>query len=251
MEFSTSSNRDRNPGASRKPSDVRIILEKIKMPDSCSIFPRRRLEELIEKQLDQFGTSLVLGRAGTGKSTIAVDFARNFENVAWFRVEATDIDWETFSQYLNSSFQKFASRLASRRAPEAEGESSETRVLKYLQELFAELELKTVKSPLLVVLDDLHCVFDAEWFETFFKGLLSYQLPTVQFLLLSRSKPPFPLWRLRSKQKLGVIDESLLLFTNGELEQLVSEIRPDRTDIKAIHRESYGRISKVLELLSD
>ncbi|MCW5959236.1 MAG: hypothetical protein KIS76_03685 [Pyrinomonadaceae bacterium] len=251
MEFSTSSIRDRSSNSSRRANQVRIILEKIRIPEPGSTFPRRRLEELLEKQLEQFGTSLVLGRAGTGKSTVACDLAKNYKNVAWFRVEATDIDWDTFSQYLSSSFQKFASRLAGRRSPDQEGENLETRVLKYLQELFAELELKTVKAPLLVVLDDLHCVFDAEWFETFFKGLLSYQLPTVQFLLLSRSKPPFPLWRLRSKQKLGVIDESLLLFTHGELEQFLTETHREQNDIRSIHRESYGRISKILELLSD
>ena len=229
-------------------NDMRIIAEKIRVPDSNINFYRARLNELLTKQTEQFGTSLILGRAGTGKSTVAIEFAKNYERVAWFNVESTDLEWETFSQYFISSFQNHLPDLDVKLLDKIVSENLETKVLKFLEILFFELEKASQENQFLIVLDDLHNVFDAEWFETFFKGLLSYQIPNIHILLLSRSKPPFPLWRLRSKQKLGVLEENLLLFTVGEFEEFLKKQRVSKPKMKIIHKESYGRISKILEL---
>lgn len=232
-----------------KIGDIRIISEKITVPKADYNFYRSRLIELLSKQMEQFGSSFILGRAGTGKSTLAIEFTKNYERVAFFRVESTDSDWETFSQYFIAGFQNSIPELTIDSFDLPSKQNSETKVLNFLEKLFNKLESSTLKGDLLIVLDDLHNVFDAEWFETFFKGLLSYQLPNVHIMLLSRSKPPFPLWRLRSKQQLGFLEESLLLFTVGELEELLKTEKFSLKKIKQIHKDSYGRISKILELL--
>lgn len=247
MLFESLASYSKSDGFKGKISDIRIISEKITIPKADYNFHRLRLTELLSKQMEQFGGSFILGRAGTGKSTLAIEFAQNYERVAWFRIESTDSNWETFSQYFISSFQY--SMPDSDFSDFFSKQSNENRVLKFLERLFNKLESATRENRVLIILDDLHNVFDAEWFETFFKGLLSYQLPNVHILLLSRSKPPFPLWRLRSKQQLGFLEESLLHFTIGELEDLLKTKEVSNRKIKQIHKDSYGRISKILELL--
>ncbi len=248
MPFDTVSSKEKSPNLRCKFSDFRIISEKIRIPQTGKSFERPRLNELLGKQIEQFGASLILGRAGTGKTTVAVDFAKDYERVAWFRVESADSDWETFSRYFISGFQIALPDSKFNFSTYSPHQTTETKILNILEQLFLILEKASEKKRILIVLDDLHSVFDAEWFETFFKGLLSYEIPKIHILLLSRSKPPFPLWRLRSKQKLGVLEENLLLFTISELEEFLKTKGISKEKIKRIHKSSFGRVSKILEL---
>jgi ATP/maltotriose-dependent transcriptional regulator MalT len=72
----------------------------------------------------------------------------------------------------------------------------------------------------LIVLDDAHYLFDADWFGGFFSSLLYSLSPASHLLILSRGTPSLPLWRLRSKQVLGVVDEKLLAFDIEETQRL-------------------------------
>jgi len=246
--FDAVSSKEKSPNLRCKFRDFRIISEKIRIPQPGNSFERPRLNELLGKQIEQFGASLILGRAGTGKTTVAVNFARDYERVAWFRVESAESDWETFSQYFVSGFRISLPEADFSFAPVLPNQTTETRVLNFLEQLFSVLEKVSKEQRILIVLDDLHSVFDAEWFETFFKCLFSYEIPNIQILLLSRSKPPFPLWRLRSKQKLGVLEENLLLFTINELEEFLKSKEISKEKIRRIHKSSFGRVSKILDL---
>lgn len=230
------------------PEELRIITEKIKRPDVHGLYSRVRLNDLLEKQIDQIGTSLILGRAGTGKTAVAVDFAQRYDNVAWFSVEATDLDWETFSKYLIASFERIIPEFAEDMDLSATDDEIDVKVLRILEDIFDRLESYLHDQKCLIVLDDIHNVFDTDWFEPFLNGLLAYQLPAINILLISRSKPTSPLWRMRSKQKLAVIDENLLHFTVDELETLAPLKKVSRSNINKLHQASYGRISKFLEL---
>ena len=100
-------------------------------------------------------------------------------------------------------------------------------------------------KPVLIVLDDIHNVFDCDWFVEFFTTLL-YSLPSdVHLLMLSRSNPPVPLWRLRSKQVLGVIDEKLLAFNLEETEKFLKSGSISTEKALQAHRKSFGRISRL------
>jgi hypothetical protein len=68
----------------------------------------------------------------------------------------------------------------------------------------------------LIVIEDLHLVYDADWVVPFFRRLLPLLPADVHVLITCRSLPPTPLWRLRSKQMLGVVDETELAFTVQE-----------------------------------
>ena len=228
-----------------KSDEVRLISDKIRVPAEKSHIFRPRLCEVLKKYSEQFGTTLVTGRAGTGKTTLAVDFTKCYERVAWFRIEASDLDWHTFSRYFLACFKEDSLNFISEIPSE---ESIEEEIHQFLEVLFSQLELISKEQNFLIVLDDLHCVFDAEWFETFFKGLLAYNKPNIHILMLSRTKPPFPIWRLRSKQKLSVLDEQLLWCTIDEIEKLLEKYSINRHKTSLIHKASYGRVSKAIEL---
>jgi LuxR family maltose regulon positive regulatory protein len=85
-----------------------------------------------------------------------------------------------------------------------------------------ELTMLEASEPLLLVIDDLHLIYDAEWFGPFFQRFLPLLPAESHLLLLGRTLPPAPLWRLRSKQTLRVIDEPALLFTPTEAVELLA-----------------------------
>jgi ATP/maltotriose-dependent transcriptional regulator MalT len=68
--------------------------------------------------------------------------------------------------------------------------------------------------------DDLHLLYDAEWLVPFFGRLLPLLPVEAHMILIGRTLPPAPLWRMRSKQTLRVIEESALAFTLAEAEEL-------------------------------
>ena len=117
----------------------------------------------------------------------------------------------------------------------------------FLINVFAEAENGLHHEPLLIVLDGIHHLFDAEWFGEFFTLLLPSLPENINLLLLCRSKPPNPLWRLRSKQQLNVIDEKVLVFNLAETVQLAKRagLEPDVAERE--HAATFGRISKLLQ----
>ncbi len=225
--------------------EFRLISDKIRLPDKEDHLFRPRLLDVLSKFSEQTGATIIVGRAGTGKTVLARDFANFYEKTTWFRVEASDLDWKTFSRYFLAAFKEESLNFISEVPPE---NTMEEEINQFLEILFLQLDELSNNRRFLIVLDDLHCVFDAAWFETFFKSLLSYHLPNIHFMLLSRAKPPFPIWRLRSKQKLSVLEEQLLWFTANELKKIMLPLNIDEHKIHLIHKASYGRISKANEL---
>src|SRR5260370_440809 len=61
---------------------------------------------------------------------------------------------------------------------------------------------------------------DAEWVNPFFSRLLPLLPGDVHLLITCRSLLPAPLWRMRSKQQLCLVDEDNLNFTFEEARQL-------------------------------
>jgi ATP/maltotriose-dependent transcriptional regulator MalT len=100
----------------------------------------------------------------------------------------------------------------------------------------------------LIVLDDVHYIFDAPWFAEFFNSLLYLLNENTHLVLLARSSPDFPLWRLRSKQVLGVIDEDLLLFNDAEARKFLTAYHLADKTKREIYEKSFGRIGKLKAL---
>jgi ATP/maltotriose-dependent transcriptional regulator MalT len=233
-----------------KQENIHLFAEKLKVPEFKKNLSRPRLNELLAKSSNQFGATLICGRAGTGKTALAADFAREYKNVAWLSVDSADSDWNIFSSYLAASVFDNGIRHKNLLAKDADADSTQTSISNFFGDLFAQIAGSYTDAPLLIVLDDIHHVFDADWFDDFFNLLLYSLVPNAHLLLLCRSKPSYPLWRLRSKQVLNVIDEKLLALNVEETGELYKKYGLTEEKAKKAHRECFGRISKLMETIN-
>jgi ATP/maltotriose-dependent transcriptional regulator MalT len=117
----------------------------------------------------------------------------------------------------------------------------------FLLDLFSEFQ-NTTQRPL-VVLDGIHHLFDVAWFPGFFNVLKPSISESADLLMMCRSNPPNPLWRLRSKQQLDVIDEKTLAFDEDEIVWRLKQFGRSQTDALRIHAETFGQVSKLLPYL--
>ena len=233
---------------SRKRDDVHLLREKLVIPSCRGSIKRPRLHDLLDRSGAQFPATLVSGRAGTGKTVMAAAYARTHDRVAWYAVESSDAEWTVFANYFASCLLRaVGSRIKVREFLPADLDVSQASMATFLIDLLAEAETVLVHNPLLIVLDGIHHLFDAPWFGQFFGLLLSSLPENINVLLLCRSKPPNPLWRLRSKQQLNVIDEKVLAFDLPETVRLTSRYGLRRSDAERAHSTTFGRASKLIE----
>lgn len=226
---------------SKRPDRVHLIGEKLVIPTVSGLIKRPRVTGHLERHVHLVGANLVSGRAQTGKTYAAVDLASKYQRVAWYSVDSTDRDWTTFASYFAASFSVKTIR-------EIKPNPTESEITAFLTKIFARFEKTDKGEPILIVLDDIHHVFDAPWFSSFFKLLLSSLLPNTHLLMLCRSKPPLPLWRLRSKQVLNVVDERFLAFDKEESEQLCKKLGLKKNSAAELPAAA-SRIGKMVKFL--
>jgi len=235
------------PNTENKPvikvDSVKLFADKLRVPPVAEPIARPRLIEHLEKSLAQFSATLITGRAGTGKTALAADFARQSDCcVAWYKVETAESDWKVFSRYLSASLDLNCS--------DADlSESGAMEVSATSESLAAQFVAAAEEKPVLIVLDDLHSVFDADWFGEFFNSFVPLLAPNVHLLLIARTLPPLQLWRLRSKQVLGVMDEKLLSFTQDETIELFRQHKLTSSAACSAHKLAYGKIARLAEII--
>lgn len=221
-------------------SDERIHLfaDKMQIPRFGNHIARPRLVELLKKSSKQNGATLVTGRAETGKSALAAEFAKDYKRVAWYQIDGAEADWNLFARYFAAIFGEDFEEL----------KDSSREILVFVEKLLESVAQQS-DEPILIVLDDVHNVFDAEWFAEFFVSLLYALTPEMHLVLLSRTKPPQPLWRVRSKQVLGVIDEKLLAFNLDETYEFFKKCGVSQKQAGIAHKKSFGRISRLKQFV--
>lgn len=194
-----------------------VIAEKITQPAPPPRISRARLLEMLEKSMFAGTSTVISGRAGTGKTSLAVDFAKRCDRpVAWYKVDAPDADPKIFFQYLIKSIREQQPGFGTRSVLSLV-EVVDLDQVSWITEAFVyELAEGDTAGPLLIVIEDLHLVFDSDWLVPFFGRLLPLLPSDVHVVITSRSLPPAPLWRMRSKQSLVVIGEETLAFTRPE-----------------------------------
>jgi ATP/maltotriose-dependent transcriptional regulator MalT len=230
-------------------NSIHLIRERLEIPEHDNLVERPRLDALLDRSRAQYPATLISGRSGTGKTALAASYASRSENAAWLSVESTDIDWPVFARYFAAAV---CERSSGRRRTIDENNSlvSGNEIARFLVNVFSDSYGNPAPGPRLIVLDDIHHLFDAPWFDDFFNLLLYSLPPQVHLLLLCRSKPPGPLWRLRSKQMLNVLDEKVIAFTISETQKLFESLDIVGDGLENAHRASFGRISRLLQAVA-
>lgn len=228
--------------------EIRLFTEKLQIRKFKNDIKRPRLMEVLEKSSAQFGATLITGRAGTGKTALAAQFARKYKRVAWLSMDSADSDWKIFSAYLSACLAGNCKDRKIKKSHSSNSMPSESEVSSRIETLMAQFGSKTKSNPGLIVLDDAHYIFDSPWFSAFFNSLLYSLPPETHLLVLSRGAPSLPLWRLRSKQVLGVVDEKLLGFDIDETRKLFRKFGCSPELASQAHSKSFGRISHLKSL---
>lgn len=229
---------------------VPILREKLRIPDTANLVERSRINALLEKSQAQFPATLVSGRSGTGKTALAASLASRVKNVSWYTVESADIEWPVFARYFTAALRETGRGKAIRDGENGGENVTESEIARFLLRAFSTSYARS-DEPSLIVLDDIHHLFDAPWFGDFFNLLLYSLPPETHLLLLCRSRPPGPLWRLRSKQMLNVLDEKVIAFTIAETQTLFTSLEIESSGSESAHRSSFGRVSRLLQFVSD
>ncbi|MBS1787358.1 MAG: AAA family ATPase [Acidobacteria bacterium] len=219
---------------------MKLDTGKLAIPAEIQHVSRPRLLDVLQGSLASCCATIINGRAGTGKTTLAADFAQRCNrSVAWYKVDATDSRLSVFLEYLMASVEYERQGFGAKTRKHFSGMADEFSLCK-LVEAFA-YDLESEVKPLLLVLDDLHLIYDAEWFSPFIHRLLPLLPTEVHLLILGRGLPPAPLWRLRSKQRLSVINEEMLAFTQSEAEALFSLYGLSSEQAKIAFEQTGGR----------
>jgi ATP/maltotriose-dependent transcriptional regulator MalT len=225
------------------------ISEKVQIPPPVWSISRPRLLTLLANSLVSCNSTIMNGRAGTGKTTLAIDFAeRSGRSVAWYKVDAPENTAAIFFNYLIWSIRGQRPNFGSHSLQALlEDEKNLSKVPRLPETFVFELE-RASGNPLLIVIEDLHLVFDAQWMVPFFSRLLLLLPADVHILITSRTMPPAPLWRMRSKQTLFVIDEETLAFTVDEAISLFKQYGLSREQASLALDHAHGRAAALSSL---
>jgi LuxR family maltose regulon positive regulatory protein len=227
---------------------MQLILDKISVPTELPRISRPRLLNKLSRSLTSCNSTVINGRAGTGKTLLATEFARRSgRNVAWYKVDASDSDPRVFFQYLIASISKHSPDFCQGWPDNWLKEVTQSNIPQLAESLVYEL-LKHKEMPLLIVIDDLHLLYDEEWLVPFLSRLVPLLPQEVHLIIVGRILPPAPLWRMRSKQMLSVIEEPTLAFTAEETLVLCDSYGVGEAAAAEIFAQTRGRAFQITVL---
>src|SRR5262245_34944801 len=191
---------------------MKIITSKVMIPTETPRICRQGLLDTLRENLESCHATVINGRAGTGKTMLAADFARRHEaRAAWYKVGAPDMSLPVFMEYVVASVARVRPEFG-RQTLDCQARSFRTGMagpggefnIGALADAYV-YDLERQAEPLVLVIDDLHLIYDADWVIPFFHRLLPLLPAETHMLILVRGLLPAPMWRLRAKQHLFVI----------------------------------------------
>jgi LuxR family maltose regulon positive regulatory protein len=222
------------------PSTMQLITDKILLPSPITRLSRPRLLDLLRESLETCASTIINGRAGSGKTTLAADFAKTCRRpTAWYKVDAPDGDLHIFFHYLIAAIQEHRPTFGGQNLQPLL--ASDCNEIPVLADAFSYELVESDCEPLLIVIEDLHLIYDATWLVPFFSRLLPFIPNGVHMVITSRTMPPAPLWRMRSKQSLAVIEEAELAFTRQEAIKLFESHGLSREQATIALDHTHGR----------
>lgn len=196
---------------------------------------------MMREGIDSCTATVITGRAGAGKTLLAKDFVRGCgRRAAWYTVEAHDGELPIFFRYLVESVSRQRPGFGREMPAGFAGSPGFDDIVTLAEAFLYELQ-ECRGEPLMLVVDDLHLLYDAQWLVPFFRRLLPLLPPEAHMLIIGRSLPPTPVWRMRSKQTLCLVEEAELAFTPKEAADLFASYGLAGRDARAALEQSQGR----------
>ncbi|HEY0174511.1 MAG TPA: AAA family ATPase [Pyrinomonadaceae bacterium] len=220
---------------------MQVIHDKVTVPLQNPRVSRPRLLGMLGEGIDSCNATIITGRAGAGKTLLAKDFVRSCgRRAAWYTVETPDGELPIFIRYLIESVGRQRTGFGRDLLAHLAGPPGLEDIPSLAEAFLYELQ-ECRGEPLLMVVDDLHLIYDAEWVVPFFRRLLPLLPPEAHMLLIGRSLPPTPVWRMRSKQTLCLVEEDALAFTAQEAADLFAGYGLRGRDARAALEQTQGR----------
>ena len=211
-------------------------------PPRPGLVLRRQLIERLNAG-SQRRLTLVSAPAGYGKTTLITSWLHETKTPsAWFSLEEDDNDPIRFLQYFIIALQRISPLIGVDQLSMLQGAepaSYETLITLLINDV-AELG-----SPFILVLDDFHVIQAGSILEMF-TFLLEHIPPQMHLVLLSRTDPPLPLFRLRARNQILDIRADQLRFTLDEITLFLNEVmglRLSAADIAALEARTEGWIA--------
>ena len=185
------------------------------------VFRARLMDRLGEAIRHQHSLTLISARAGSGKTTLVSEWLHQQERPStWLSLDTQDNDPGRFLSYLVQAFRQLdiAIRLT---------ELSALEKLEFppVEPLITELinDIATHSIPFILVLDDYH-VIQSDWIHKAIGFLVEHQPPGMHLIITTRVDPALPLAQLRVHGQLTEIRDRDLLFTEGEVVELLNDV---------------------------
>lgn len=228
---------------------ITILRSKLVPPNISQITPRIQLAGQLEKIPSKRITTVTAG-GGYGKTTLALQAVNHLAlKTVWYRLDASDRDFNTFVSYLVEGLQAYFPGAGDRTLEHLDHapflRSQQEAILKvFLQEVE-----QTLSDDFLLVLDDYHTADPSEEIRNALQFLLENMPQQLHVILLSRSDPGLQLSRFRAANDIIDIRESDLAFTKSEIKHLftrLSGINLKTSHLETLHRKTGGWVTGLI-----
>ena len=203
----------------------------------------RLIKRLDEGLHAQNKLTLISGKAGAGKTTIANEWVRHLSLPAvWISLDAQDNQFNRFFTYFLAAFEQVGMRVSSTLLNQMESGQSDW-VESLLVGLFHGDNSKI--NPCILILDDYHLI-NNERVHQALSFLIENIPPQIHLVCLTRIDPPWPIPRFRARNQICEIRDSDLQFTTNEARQFLrNALNLDLSDeeVYAINVFAEGWIS--------
>jgi len=200
---------------------TQILTTKLFIPRTRKGFvERERLLNQLSLGMERKLT-LVSGPAGFGKTSLLSKWVSQLKNpVGWVSLDAADNDWNRFLSFLVQGLQNISNGIAIDILDmlySAKPQKNDT-LITYLIN-----QIEEIKKPFLFVLDDYHVITEPRIHELL-KLIIENQPSQMHLVISTRSDPPWPLARWRTRGELVEIRTRDLRFNLEETLIFLNEI---------------------------
>jgi LuxR family transcriptional regulator, maltose regulon positive regulatory protein len=203
----------------------------------------RLLERLNEIQLPGFKAALISAPAGSGKTTLVIQWIESQINLpaAWISLDERDNLPERFFGYLISALQMIIPGAGIEAQPLLKLPGA------HLEEIVTLLvnDLANVSGPFILILDDLHTITHPGLHQAL-DLLLEAQPPQMRILLLTREDPALQLARRRARGQLVELRQDDLRFTLPEAVDFLNQsmdLRLSTAQVEVLETRTEGWIA--------